>query len=224
MIGDPEDMRARLKSVLPARWFSDQSPVLDGILAGLAAGWAGSYVLLQYAKSQTRIASATGIWLDVIAKDFFGQRLQRRTGQSDDAFRPRIQRELFRERGTRAAISSVLRDLTGRTPVIFEPARSADTGGYASKAAPTSGLAYGRAGGWGSLLLPFQCFVTAYRPVGSGIALVNGWGAPAGGFGMGTIEYASLSLVQGQVTDDDIHAAIASVLPAATVAWTQISN
>jgi hypothetical protein len=31
-------------------------------------------------------------------------------------------------------------------------------------------------------------------------------------------------MVQGQVTDNDIYTAIASVLPTATIAWTQISN
>jgi hypothetical protein len=132
MTGDQQDMLARLRAVLPTRWFPERAPVLDGLLGGLAAGWSWAYQQLQYVKAQTRVATATDIWLDIIANDFFGNRLVRRTGQSDAAFRNRIQLELFRERGTRSAIVAILRDLTGREPCIFEPARSTDTGGYAS--------------------------------------------------------------------------------------------
>ncbi len=201
----------------------DNAPVLDGLLSGLAAGWSWGYQLLLYVKAQTRIATATDVWLDIIANDFFGSRLARRQGQSDGAFRSRIERELFRERGTRGAIIAVLQDLTDRTPLVFEPARSTDTGGYASLSGAGGGVGYGRAGGWGSLALPFQCFVTAYRPVGSGIAIVCGWSGTAGGYGIGALEYASLEMVQGQVTDDDIYAAVADVLPVATIGWTRIT-
>src|SRR5690348_16941119 len=99
MIGDQQDMLARLRAVLPTRWFPDQAPVLDSISGGLASCWSWVYSLLQYVKAQTRIASASDIWLDIIALDFFGTRLVRRHGQSDAAFRSRIQREFFRERG-----------------------------------------------------------------------------------------------------------------------------
>jgi hypothetical protein len=224
MTGDQHDMVARLRAVLPTRWFPDDAPVLDCLLSGLASGWSWAYQLLQYVRAQTRIGSATDVWLDLIAHDFFGSRLTRRSDQADNAFRRLIQRELFRERGTRGAIVSVLQDLTGRTPLVFEPARPADTGGYGSLAGKGGGVGYSAAGGWGSLLLPFQCFVTVYRPIGSGIAMVNGWGGPAGGYGRGTLEYASLDMVQGQVTDDDIYTAVANVLPAATIGWTRITN
>jgi hypothetical protein len=224
MIGDQQDMLARLRAALPARWFPDSAPVLDGLLGGLASGWSWAYQLLQYVKTQARIATATDVWLDIIANDFFGDRLARRAGQGDAAFRNRIQRELFRERGTRGAIVAVLQDLTGRGPFVFEPARSTDTGGYTSMSGGGGGLGYGSAGGWGSVALPFQCFITAYRPVGSGIATVSGWGGPCGGYGQGTIEYASLEMVQGQVTDDDIYAAVADVLPVAAIGWTRITN
>jgi hypothetical protein len=180
--------------------------------------------LLQYVQAQTRIASASDVWLDVIALDFFGNSLVRRTGQSDSAFRDRIQRELLRERGTRAAVVATLTDLTGRAPRLFEPGRTTDTGGYGSLKGAGGGAAYGAAGGWGSLNLPFQCFVTAYRPLGSGIATVSGWGLHAGAYGVGALEYASLAMVQSQVTDQDIYTAIAEVMPAATIGWTAITN
>jgi hypothetical protein len=131
---------------------------------------------------------------------------------------------LLRERGTRGAVIAVLQDLTGRTPVVFEPALPSDTGGYASAAGAGGGVGYGVAGGWGNLTLPFQAFITAYRPVGSGIAVVAGWGAPVGGYGRGVVEYASLEMVQGQVTDSDIYSAVADVLPVTGVGWTRITN
>jgi hypothetical protein len=137
----------------------------------------------------------------------------------DDPFRQRIARELRRVRGTRAAIVSALTDMTGRPPVVFEPARSSDTGGYSA-----GGVGYGIAGGWGSLTLPYQCFVTAFRPRGAGIAGVAGWCSPTGGWGGGALEYASLEMIAGEVTDADIFAAVADVIPVATTAWTQISN
>ena len=219
MTGDQSDILARIKAVLPVRWFADTAPILDSLLSGLSWAWSWIYSLLNYVQAQTRIATASDVWLDVIASDFFGDRLRRRAGQSDDAFRLLIQDNLLREHGTRQAIINAVKDLTGRQPSIFEPMRTTDTGGYTA-----GGVGYGAGGGWGNMLLPFQCFVTAFRPLGTGISLISGWGAPAGGYGIGTIEYASLAMVQGQVTDADINAAIANVLPVAAIAWTSIQN
>jgi hypothetical protein len=224
MLGDQQDMLMRMRAVLPTRWFPDNAPVLDGVLGGLANTWSWAFRLLSYVRAQTRIATATDIWLDIIALDFFGDRLVRRTGQGDEILRSRIRRELFRERGSREAIIAALRDLTGRAPIIFEPSRTTDTGGYSSTAHTSGGMGYGVAGGWGNLGLPFQCFITAYRSSGTGISTVSGWGNPFGGYGRGTLEYASLEMVLGQVTDDDIHATIADVLPVAAVGWTKITN
>ena len=186
-------MLARIKAVLPARWFPDETPLLDGLATGLADAAAWLYALLANVKLQTRLATATGGFLDMIAQDYFGARIVRRAGQGDASFRARIQTELFRERGTRGALISVLQDLTGRTPVVFEPARPADTRAWGVA------LGYGLAGGWGSLMLPFQCFVTAYRPVSSGSDA-------------------------GEITDADIAAAAAGVMPVAAIAWLRISN
>lgn len=214
----PEDMTARLRGLLPSRWFPDDAPVLDGLLTGLAAGWTHLSALIDYAARQTRIATASDGWLDMIARDYFLSRIRRRAREDDMTFSARIRRELLRERGTRKAVISVLTDLTGRAPRIFEPARPADTGAW------NGPIGYGAAGAWGSLLLPFQCFVTAFRPQGAGIAQVSGWNQPAGGWGGGNIEYASLAMIAGQVTDTDIYTAVADVMPAAAIAWTRISN
>ena len=215
---DATDMQARLRSLLPPRWFPDSTPVLSALLGGLAEGWAWLAALLDDVRQQTRLATATDAMLDLASQDFFAAGLPRRFGESDTAFRRRICRELLRDRATRTAMISVLTDLTGRTPVVFEPARPADTGAWRTAAG------YGAAGGWGSLRLPYQVFVTAYRPVGSGVPFVGGWCSGAGGWRQGAMQYVSAAMVQSQVSDADIDAAIARTVPVAVTAWTRISN
>jgi hypothetical protein len=224
MTGDQADFMGRLRTVLPRCWFADETPVLDSVLSGLADAWAWIYSLLQYVKLQCRIGNATDIWLDIIAFDFFGGGLCRRSEESDDAYRVRIKAEIFRERGTRNAVIIALTELTGRQPAVFEPARATDTGGYGSAGGSGGGVGYGTGGGWGSQELPFQCFITAYRPAGGGVSDVAGWGASAGGYCVGAVEYATLNMVQAQVTDADIYQVVSSVMPAATIGWTQITN
>src|SRR5579875_588026 len=179
--GDAADMAARIRAVLPGSWFpvdaeNASTPILDGVLAGLGIAWAQVYRLLSYAKRQTRIATATDFFLDIIARDFFGSRLVRRVGEQDDVFRSRIQANLYSPRATRAAVSAAVADLTGYVPSIFEPAYSQDTGGYGTPVQGGGNLAYGRSGGWGSLELPFQFFIEAYRPLANGLARVAGYG------------------------------------------------
>lgn len=216
--GDTQDILSRLKSTLPPRWFQSSTPILDGLLTGLASAWTALYDLLSLTRRQTRLATATGSFLDAIAQDFLGRTLPRRTTEPDTSYRRRITLELVRERDTRSAVIAALTDLTGRVPIVFEPARPADTGAW------NGPLGYGSAGGWGSLMLPFQCFVTAYRATGSGIASVAGYGIGAGGYGTGAIEYAVPAMLAGQITDADITNTILGVMPTATIAWTRIAN
>lgn len=134
-IGDQADIFGRIKAVLPNRWFGGISPLLDAITQGLANSSAFIYSLYLYAKLQTRILTATDGWLDMVAADFFGAALLRNANQTDASFRARIIINMFRERGTRNAITKVLTDLTGRAPIIFEPQRPKDTGAYGAAVA-----------------------------------------------------------------------------------------
>lgn len=217
--GDQNDMLGRMQALLPRGWFGDSPTVLTALLNGFAAILANVYAVLAYAKLQTRILTATDGFLDVISADFFGSNLPRRTGESDAAFRNRIVVNLFRERATRKAVIQVLTTLTGRAPLIVEPTRPADTGGY--------GIAcgYGVAGAYGSLVHQYQAFVTAYRPAGVGIPYIAGYGTSPAGYSRGSRgEYANIGMVQQSVSDADIYAAVASVLPAGVIAWMRISN
>lgn len=219
--GDNSDFSARLALLVPNGWFTvGMSSLRDAVLAAAASALSFAYQLLAYVRLQTRIATATDGFLDMIAGDFFGTTLVRASGQTDASFRARIISNLFRERGTRNAVTSVLTQLTGRAPIIFEPMRPADTGGYS---APSSG--YGAGGAYGSMLLPMQAFVTAYRPFGAGVPSVAGYGIPAAGYSVASQgEYASLSMIQGALTDADIYAAIESVRPATYTIWARISS
>jgi hypothetical protein len=218
MTGDRQDILERMQALLPRGWFGDSPAILTALLKGFAAILANVYAVLAYAKLQTRILTATDGFLDVISADFFGSNLPRRTGESDTAFRNRITVNLFRERATRKAVIDVLTTLTGRAPLIVEPMRPADTGGY--------GIAcgYGVAGAYGSLVHQYQAFVTAYRPHGTGIPNVAGYGSSPSGYSIASQgEYASMSMVQQSVSDADIYAAVASVIPAGTIVWVRIS-
>jgi hypothetical protein len=157
-----------------------------------------------------------------VAFDFFGSRVIRGTQEADDAFRARISKEMRRIRGTRAAVVSAVTDLTGHAPVIFEPMNAGDTGSWGTLGGQAQGLGWNMAGGWGNLSMPFQCFVTAYNAPNVGIATVQPWNGNAG-WGCPTLVYADLQSDTDAVTGADVYAAIADVMPTATIAWTQIA-
>lgn len=219
--GDSTDILARLKALFPNGWFIAGSvPLRDALLQGAATGLAFVYSLLAYVRLQARIGTATDGFLDLIALDYFGSSLTRTTGQSDATFRARILAALFQERGTRASLIAALKALTGRTPVVVEVMRPSDTGSYGG---PLCG--YGVAGAYGSMLLPFQCFVQVYRPAGVGIPLIAGYGISTGGYGTASrASYASILQMQGQILDADVYATIENVRPEATTVWTAIKS
>jgi hypothetical protein len=67
--------------------------------------------------------------------------------------------------------------------------------------------------------------MTAFRPAGSGIPFVAGYGAPSAGYSTPSRgEWASLSQIQGFVTDDDIYATIAATVAEGVTAWTLLQS
>lgn len=218
MIGDATDLFTRLKRLMPGGWFGQpgDTPVLDAVLKAPAKALSGIHDLYAYAKLQTRIATATGGWLDLVALDFFGGDLTRSTNQSDASFRAAILALLFRPRATRPAIRDILVALTGVEPRIFEPNRAADTGGY--------GVAcgYGLAGGWGSMELRAQAFIDVVRPRPQGVPNISGYGAPAGGLNTASpIEWLEGVDAAGAV-DAEIYAALDRARPVGVTLWTRI--
>lgn len=253
---DHNDVTERLYSLLPAGWFPDlgDAPTLNGILSMLAAAYAnnsdGLYEFLEYTRDQSRVATATGFWLDLIALDYFGPNLQRHTDESDVSYRRRIMVNLLAPRGTRQALVANLGNLTGFLPKIIELRNTGDCGAYSSLANPTwGGAVYGAAdatvqgqGAYGTMIMPYQLLVQATRPSGEGIPLVNGYSMNGSGYATvprpygfvgalrppvntwGAGEYVTLQQITGMVTDDDIYQTVAETMPAGTIGWTAISS
>jgi hypothetical protein len=202
------------------------TPILDGVLSGIGSMWAWLYSLIVYIALQTRIATATDVWLDIISLDYFGTGLPRNPNEPDATFSARIRANMFPPLQTRAAIVAAIQALTGRTPKIFEPANPLDGGSY-----NTGYSGYGVAGGYGSLALPFQLFVTAYRQITGGIPNVAGYSgnqstpqyAP-GGYGGGAIEYVTLAQAGTQTNDAAIYATVAKTQAAGVTSWVAVSN
>ena len=218
MIGDIVDMAGRIKQMLPARWFSDDAPILDALLGGLGQAWAGAYTLLQQVRAQARIMTATGIFLDIASQDYCGTGLPRRVGEADTAYSARLRLNMLAPRATRTGLIEAVTNLTGRSPMVFEPLNASDTGGYNVNAG------YGVAGGYGSLTMPFQFLLTVYRPTDLPANHAGGYGVGPGGYGDAPMFYASAAELSGNVSDAEIYTTIASVIPTSSIAWTKITN
>ncbi|MBU6419062.1 MAG: hypothetical protein KGQ79_04965 [Proteobacteria bacterium] len=218
MIGDMADMAGRIKQMLPAKWFADDAPILDAVLSGLGQAWANVYSLLQQVRAQTRLATATGIFLDIASQDYNGTTLPRRAGEADTEFSARLRLNLLAPRATRTALVAAVTNLTGRSPVVFEPLNASDTGGY------NVNMGYGVAGGYGSLTMPYQFLLTVYRPNNLPASHAGGYGVGPGGYDEAPIFYASAAELAGNVSDAEIYNTVASVIPTSSIAWTKITN
>lgn len=144
--GDNEDIFKRIRSTLPQSWFPSSSenatPVLDGILTGLAWPWAMLYSLLEYTNNQTRLDTSSGNFIDLAASDYFGSTLPRLTNESDSSYINRIKQEFFVKRNTREAFEAVkAADTT--IEKITEPWSAVDCACYGRDQYDSISLCYG---------------------------------------------------------------------------------
>ena len=212
-------MRQRLLALLPNGWFGDTTPVLGAVTTGTGALWAWIAALIAVVRAQSRIATASGVFLDLAARDFCGGAIMRRAGESDPAFSARLRATILTSRATRAALVSMIERVTGRTPKLFEPFNPTDCGGYA-----TNTLGYGACGGYGSLQLPYQLFVTAYRPDAVPASHAGGYNSGPGGYGLAPMAWIAAGDNPGLLTDSEIYAAIVDALPLNAVAWVRLED
>lgn len=208
--GDSNDIVRRLKGVIPFYWFAYVAPIRDAILGGIADGAAWCYSLITYATTQSRIATSTGPFLDLIAYDFLGRELLRGSS-SDVAFRALIQAMILQERVTRAGMSQVITKLTGNTPLIIEPWNTGDVGAWGK-------MAWGQ-GRWGNMNLPGVVFMQVKRGAPSGVPGVAGWGTPRAAWGGGYFAMIGPQVPLSGVTDDDIYRAINLTKPNGVSVW-----
>jgi hypothetical protein len=224
--GSSLDIVGRVKRLIPLGWFTYAAPYRDAILGGLAdlASW--NYGLVIYARAQSRLATAYGIWLDILAFDFLGRSLTR-SGLDDNTFRALIKSTILQERVTRSGMINALTTLTTTVPTVFEPWNTFDTGAYSGgpggdgKKYGSMGYGIGR-GGYGNMNLPGQVFIKVTRGSNSGIPGVGGYSNNIAGYGVGSIEYAGPLTELSGVTNDTINKLINITKPTGTTAWVQI--
>ena len=211
MIGDITDLAARLKAQIPSSWFKS-SPKFDATLQGPAWALSTIYSQITYAALQTRIATATDGYLDLIANDFFGTNLPRLTNETDGAYRTRILANLFVKGPTRANMLAVLTLITGRTPDIFEPSNTNDSGGWDGAFYWDTGV-----GKWGDPM-PYQSFVTVYRPLTNAQSLgeLDSWRWSWDSYGAWSDQQIT------SITDAAIIAAVESTRMTGSIVWMRI--
>jgi hypothetical protein len=245
---DQADFTGRLLRLLPGGWFPAVAPRLFAVLQAPALMFSLIYGMMVFAKAQQRIASASGAFLDLAAQDFFGSGLPRLEYESDAAYAARIQYNQSAPRGTYNGMMSMLEQLTGNSPGIFQPNNVAQTGGWATQSDPVAGggvfafyddLGESGAGLWGSMALPCQVFITIEAPLTGYYVFANQGGiltedAPAigGGYGFatqsmpvaggGSLAFVDPESVPGSITDTIIYQQIAAWMPVGYIAWTQI--
>jgi len=225
--GDQNDIFSRLQSYLPRGWFGDLTlaPILNGVLNGIANSLSVAYALIMFFMAQTRLMTSSGGWVDLWASDFLGTTLLRRTGETDASYIARIQVAIFQQRGTRPAMVKVLTQLTGRAPVIFEPARPLDTGCLGANTGVNSFCGVAR---MGSIACPFSCLITAYRPQitggSAGAAYMNAITHSALSTPLSAGYMGSLTQESSIASDADIYEAINATKPIATHIGVCISN
>lgn len=221
--GSSADIVLRVKRLIPSGWFKWLAPYRDAILGGLADVSSWCYALILYARSQSRLASAYGIWLDIFAYDFLGRFLTR-SGAADDAFRVLIRATILQERVTRKGMVKAVTALTGNPPLIFEPWNTFDTGAYSSPRGVgvpqygSFGYNVGR-GGYGNMALSAQAFMQVVRGSSSGVPNVGGYGNTVGGYGAGAIEYVGPGTELAGITDAMIFQMINFTKPTGTTMW-----
>lgn len=221
MTGDQDDVHARLRQVLPP-WFGreDDSPVLSALLEGAAWVLSYFYSLFAFAKLQTRIATASGGWLDLASGDFFGQRLRRFGGELDAIYSRRIRLEVLRDRNTRNGIDRAVFDMVGRHPTIFEGFRPADCAAWGIP--QTFGC--GVYGAYGSVSAPFQVIITVSPPRGYGIPNRPGWNDVAGGLDATFTLASELDVQASGPTQPDLLDAIERVRSAGVVYFVRFKD
>lgn len=213
----PPDMTGRLRGLLPASWFgSGDTPVLTALLTGFGTPLAWAHRLYGFVLAQARLATSSGVFIDLFSLDFFGKGLPRRSGETDGSYLPRVQGELVRQRNTRAAVARALTDLTGTAPTLMEPWNPSDCAalGY------TFGVGVGAP--LGSLSLTDQVFITVKTPGYAGVPGVAGIGTGAGGVGVGALATIG-SQRTGGVTNAEIYATVLRNVAAGIRAWVKIT-
>nr|WP_249110474.1 hypothetical protein [Neokomagataea anthophila] len=150
--GSVDDFSLRFRRLLPMGWFPDApndgeqetAPVLAAILQGFGCVFSGVWEQIRALRQCSRLQTATGSFVDMIAEDYFGRGVfPRKLRECDVNYRQRIVQNIVLIRNTRAAVRAVLIAETGKDPTIIEPINAADCHALGSIAQPSCGGGYG---------------------------------------------------------------------------------
>lgn len=126
------DYANRMAALFPPNWSSPEarSPggVLYAVMGMIGTGLSFENGAVQYAFAATRIQTAMNGALDLASLDFFGDRLPRNPGETDDSYRARILAAIMPAGATRAAVAAAVKAVVGVEPRIIEPWSPRDTG------------------------------------------------------------------------------------------------
>lgn len=143
----PEEWAIRMVNFFPRPWTDDEAKTIGGIMYAifLSTGENLNFISQQlyYAWEACRLQTASNGALDLFAQDYFGNNLPRQTGESDNAYRLRIQALLFQPQVTRQAIINAIQfAFPGSIVRAIEPWNPSDTGFYADRTSGRIGSYY----------------------------------------------------------------------------------
>jgi len=167
--GDQDDFISRLLSLLPTGWFPSEASRLNAVLQGPAASLSAAFAMLSFVKAQTRVQTASGSFLDLISEGYFGGDLPRLQYESDAGYADRIEYNLTAPRGTHDGMVQMLQQLTGNTPIIFQPNLAANCMCLATLGNPHAAGGGGKLGdiAGGSYQAPYASFGNSFGSAGS---------------------------------------------------------
>ena len=170
----PEAWAQRLIGLFPYPWLDDEARAVSGIAYAmfLAMGTNLNVISeqLYYAWQACRLQTASNGALDLFAQDYFGPNLPRQPGESDDAYRLRIQALLFQPQVTREAIIQAIEFAYPGTIVrAIEPWNPSDTGYFSDKTSGHKGSYYDYdspdiPGLWGNQQARYQGYLEIQLP------------------------------------------------------------
>lgn len=136
--GTARDFARRMRLLLPQGWFpayrgdeAEDAPVLQALLSGFGAVLAHIWALMIAVRTQTRLGTTSGPFLDMAAKDYFGAAGPIRLPlEKDTRLRWRMVERLRAQRNTRQAVLQAVTELAGAPPRIIEPMTVRDCGAW----------------------------------------------------------------------------------------------
>lgn len=179
------DWTEALLADFPIPWSSQAARMPGGVLYAMMGACAANLFIINqflvYGFDACRLSTCFGVELDLYADDFYGPGgLPRKTAESDDSYRARIESGLFIPYTTREAFNEAITALTGIAPRLISPWIAGQTAAYDWRSYwDIDGDQYPAL--YGDSNLPYQAFVIAELPNPTGQEQATAiWGYDAG--------------------------------------------